>query len=153
MFWSLKRYTGFLISITESLNLYYNPWSVADCVLYCGWQYGMTVPTLGRSAGLQVLQKSADTFLQSFGKWCDPTTIHQIWSVHFDILDELFGCWKKHFIQTIPSKPKKETQPCKVVIVDMNEDRIKRWNSDMAKSWAKRRLHLSAWSAGGSGWW
>ena len=63
--------------------------------------------------------------------------------------------FKKNFIQNYPfqTQQKPTTQPCKVVIVDMNEDRIKRWNSDMAKSWAKHRLHLSAWSAGGSGWW
>lgn len=96
--------------------------------------------------------KSADTFLQSFGKWCDPKTIHQIWSVHFDIiLMNFLDVEKNRFIQTIPSKPKKKPtlQGGNRGHERRSHKTLEQWHGQVSKEPAPP-ISLVCW---GSGWW
>ena len=137
MFWSLKRYTGFLLQtvcFTVDGNM--------------GWQF----QPLGdlRVCGYCKNQQTHSSRVS--GNDVTPKTIHQIWSVHFHILDELFGCCsKKSFIQTIPSKPKKPTlQGGNRGHERRSHKTLEQWHGQVMSKASAPSISLVGW---GSGWW
>ena len=93
VFWSVSHNHRIFISIHALLHTV--GWTVDGNM---GWQFQPFQMFTSKGSGTE---SQGPTCLPC--KWCDTQIIHQIWSVHFEILDELFNV--ENTCQSKRSKP------------------------------------------------